>query len=72
MTGFSRYLSRYFIFLMGCLAGSLLIFFIHEEHPTEPFMEVVKYGVPSWAALNVSERVFVDRLKVKQGNGGAS
>jgi len=69
MTGFTKFLDRYFIFLMGCLAASVLLFFYTEKHDVQPFITVATFGIPSWAALNISERIFLDRLKLQQ-NGG--
>ena len=67
MTGFAKFLSRFFIFLMSCLAVSVFVFWFKEPHDSGPFIEVVRFGIPAWAGLNISERVFVDRIKALNG-----
>lgn len=65
MSGFTKFLDRYFIFIMGALVCSMVAFFFGENHPVEPLGKVITYGIPSWGALNISERVFLDRTKLK-------
>jgi len=69
-TTLQKFLSRGWLFLMACLAGSLLIFFFSDPHDPEPFVRCMEFGIPAYFGLNAVERWAVDRPKALNVGSG--